>query len=105
MKVKQLLLMMAVSAVTAVGSVWTYNKFIEKPSINAVGTAQNGIPANYAGFFDGKVGNAEMVDLTKAANSSVPAVVHIRTRIPAKKQTNVTVLTDQYATTGSPLFR
>ncbi len=81
--------MIAVSAVTAVGSVWTYNKFINKSDVLAVGSAQNGMPANYAGFFDGKTsGPSEIVDLTKAANASVPAVVHIKTRIPAKKQTN-----------------
>ncbi|HVG11589.1 MAG TPA: trypsin-like peptidase domain-containing protein [Flavisolibacter sp.] len=88
MKGKQLLLVVAISAITAVSSVWAYNKFINKETTTAIGSAQNGMPANYAGFFDGKTGSAEMVDLTKAANSSVPAVVHIKTRIPAKKQTN-----------------
>jgi serine protease Do len=88
MKGKDFLLMIAVSAATAVGSVWTYAKFNDRSVSSTVGTAQNGMPANYAGFFDGKTGAAEMVDLTKAANSSVPAVVHIKTRIPAKKQTN-----------------
>lgn len=88
MKGKQTLLVMAISAITAVSSVWAYNKFVKEDSYAAIGNAQNGMPANYAGFFDGKTGTAEMVDLTKAANSSVPAVVHIKTRIPAKKQTN-----------------
>jgi Do/DeqQ family serine protease len=89
MKGRQLLMMIAVSAVTAVGSVWTYDTFLKKPTVSVIGTAQNGMPVNYAGFFDGKTGApAEMLDFTKAANSSVPAVVHIRTRIAAKKQTN-----------------
>jgi Do/DeqQ family serine protease len=88
MKGKQLLLMILVSAVTAFGSIWTYNQFF-KPEGYAIGSAQNGMPANYAGFFDGKSGTpADGIDFTKAANSTVPAVVHIKTRIPAKKQTN-----------------
>jgi serine protease Do len=87
MKFKQLLTIVGISAATAVGSVATYNHFTDKPEM-AIGTANNGMPANYAGFFDGKGNPAEAIDLTKAANTAVPAVVHIKTRIPAKKQTN-----------------
>jgi Do/DeqQ family serine protease len=87
MKFKQLLTIVGISAATAVGSVAAYNHFIDKPEF-AIGTAGNGVPANYAGFFDGKGTSAEAVDLTKAAGTAVPAVVHIKTRIPAKKQTN-----------------
>lgn len=86
MKGKQILLVVLISAATAFGSVWSYNKFFKPVQ---VGTAENGLPANYAGFFDGKTGApSEIVDLTKAANTAVPAVVHIKTRIPAKTQTN-----------------
>ncbi len=88
MKARHIFLMILVSAATAVGSVWTYSKVAGHNQTSSIGTAQNGMPANYAGFFDGKTASADVVDLTKAANSSVPAVVHIRTRIPAKKQTN-----------------
>jgi serine protease Do len=88
MKLKQVLLVVIVSAVTAFGSIWTYNKFFTENE-PAIGVAQNGIPANYAGFFDGKFNSdAEPTDLTKAANAAVPAVVHIKTRVPAKKQSN-----------------
>src|SRR5215217_3598069 len=87
MKFKQLVAIVGISAATAVGSVAAYNHFIDKPEI-VIGSAGNGMPANYAGFFDGKGIPAETVDLTKAANTAVPAVVHIKTRIPAKKQTN-----------------
>lgn len=86
MKFKQLLAIVGISAATAVGSVAVYNHF-QKPEI-VIGSANNGMPANYAGFFDGKGTPAETIDLTKAANTAVPAVVHIKTRIPAKKQTN-----------------
>ena len=87
MKWKQVLLIVAISALTAVGSIWTYNKFADKDVV--IGSSENGLPANYAGFFDGKTGvSADVVDLTKAANAAVPAVVHIKTRIAAQKITN-----------------
>jgi serine protease Do len=86
MKLKQILLVMGISAVTAVGSVWTYNELKEPEAI--LGTTEKGLPANYAGFFDGKGVPAEGLDLTRAANAAVPAVVHIKTKIPAKKLTN-----------------
>jgi len=87
MKLKQFFAVVGISAVTAVGSVAAYNHFIDKPE-NNIGNAGNGMPANYAGFFDGKGNPAEAIDFTKAANTAVPAVVHIKTRIAAKKQTN-----------------
>jgi len=86
MKLKQILLVMGISAVTAVGSVWTYNELREPEAV--LGSTEKGMPANYTGFFDGKGLPAEGVDLTKAANAAVPAVVHIKTKIPAKKLTN-----------------
>ena len=86
MKLKQILLVMGISAATAVGSVWTYNE-LKEPEV-ALGANDKGLPANYAGFFDGKGNPAEGIDLTKAANAAVPAVVHIKTKIPAKKLTN-----------------
>src|SRR6476646_5940560 len=87
MKFRQLLAIVGISAASAIGSVAVYNHF-QKPEI-VIGSADKGVPANYAGFFDGKTNTpAETVDLTKAANTAVPAVVHIKTRIPAKKLTN-----------------
>lgn len=87
MKWKQLLLIVGISSATAVGSVWSYNKLTTTDSVT-IGSAEKGSPANYAGFFDGKSNPAESVDLTKSANAAVPAVVHIKTKIPAKKLTN-----------------
>jgi serine protease Do len=88
MKLRQVLLVVLISATTTFGSIWSYNHFFKEKE-SAIGTAQNGIPANYAGFFDGQLGtNAEGADFTKAANAAIPAVVHIKTRVPAKKQTN-----------------
>ena len=88
MKWKQIFLIIAVSAVSALGSVGIYNKYFNQQTV-LVGSAQNGYPVNYAGYFDGKTGNAaETIDLTKAAATAVPAVVHIKTKIPAKKVSN-----------------
>jgi Do/DeqQ family serine protease len=87
MKLKQLLLVVAVSAVSAVGSVWTYNKLAPKETV--YGQVTNGkLPANYTGFTDNVAGIADPIDFTKAANASVPAVVHIKTKIPARRMTN-----------------
>ena len=88
MKWKQVLLIVAISVVTSVGSVMVYKNYVA-PDYSSVGTAPKGLPFNYAGFFDGKPGApAEGMDFVKAANSAIPAVVHIKTKIPAKKVSN-----------------
>lgn len=87
MKLKQILLIVAISAVSAITSVWIYGKV--NPKNSSFAQSINGdVPANYAGFFDGTPGAGEPVDFTKAANAAVPAVVHIKTKIPAKKISN-----------------
>jgi Do/DeqQ family serine protease len=88
MKLKHVLLTVAISAASAIGSVALYNK-INYNKAEHVGSAKDGLPANYAGYFDGKGFNsADPVDLTKAAATAIPAVVHIKTKIPAKKVSN-----------------
>lgn len=88
MKFKLVLLTVVISAASAIGSVALYNTLTYNKAEH-VGTAENGLPANYAGYFDGKnFTPADPVDLTKAASAAVPAVVHIKTKIPAKKVTN-----------------
>jgi len=88
MKLKQILLVVAISSASAVGSVALYNKFNNRQEV-LVGEARDKMPVNYAGFFDGKPGTGgDPVDFTKAANASVPAVVHIKTKIPARKVSN-----------------
>jgi Do/DeqQ family serine protease len=85
MKLKQLLLIVTISAGSAIASVWGYNKFTQHPS--AFVQTQGGVPVNYAGFFD-KNASGDPVDFSKAANASVQSVVHIKTKIPAKKVSN-----------------
>jgi serine protease Do len=86
MKLKQLLLIVSISAGSALASVWGYNKFTHQKT-EFVQT-QGGLPVNYAGFFDKTTAGGENVDFTKAASSAVQAVVHIKTKIPAKKISN-----------------
>lgn len=90
MKWKQLLLVVAVSATSAVGSVWTYGKFASNNKTFHVQADDNTkLPANYAGFYDNVAnGAADPIDFTKAANAAVPAVVHIKTKIPARRISN-----------------
>lgn len=88
MKWKQLLLVVGVSAVSAVSSVWIYGKIIsERQAASFYQSTDGKAPVNYAGFFNAAQGNAA-IDFTKAANAAVPAVVHIKTKTPAKRITN-----------------
>ncbi|HET9429973.1 MAG TPA: trypsin-like peptidase domain-containing protein, partial [Chitinophagaceae bacterium] len=88
MKLKQLFLIVAISATSAVGSVWVYGKLANEPLVFTKGASEVKLPINYAGYFDNASAGAEPVDFTKAASAAVPAVVHIKTKIPAKKISN-----------------
>jgi len=88
MKWKQLLLIVGVSAASAVGSVWAYEKITTKKS-SFIQSSDSKLPANYAGFTGNIAGvPADAIDFTKAANAAVPAVVHIKTKIPARRINN-----------------
>lgn len=90
MKWKQLLLVIAVSATSAVGSVWIYGKVNggNAAKLSFSQTQEGKLPVNYAGYLDNAADAVDPVDFTKAANASVPAVVHIKTKIPAKRIVN-----------------
>jgi Do/DeqQ family serine protease len=89
MKLKQILLIVAISSMSAIGSVWVYSKITGKHSAGLVQSTSDGkLPVNYAGFNENGAGFGEPIDFVKAANAAVPAVVHIKTRIPAKKISN-----------------
>jgi serine protease Do len=87
MKWKQILLIVAISSASAVGSVAVYNKVTHRQEI-VVGEARDKMPANYAKFYDSNGTAVDPIDFTKAAAAAVPAVVHIKTKIPARKITN-----------------
>jgi serine protease Do len=89
MKLKQLMLIVAVSATSAIGSVWTYNKLTTEKTAG-IQTPNGNLPVNYARYSGDNVAGtpADAIDFTKAAATSVPAVVHIKTKIPAKRVSN-----------------
>ena len=89
MKVKQLLLVVVISILSAFAGVYIYGKFFRSAESAGLGMPMDGkLPVNYASFFDSKGNAAEPTDFTKASTSAVPAVVHIKTKIPAKKLSN-----------------
>jgi hypothetical protein len=61
MKLKQLFLIVSISAGSALASVWGYNKFTHHET--AFVQSQGGVPVNYAGFFD-KSASGDPVDFS-----------------------------------------
>ena len=88
MKWKQILLIIGISAVSAITSVFIYGKINSGKQTSFFQSSNGNLPVNYAGFFDNAAGAGEPIDFTKAANTAVPAVVHIKTKIAAKKINN-----------------
>ncbi|HMO33316.1 MAG TPA: trypsin-like peptidase domain-containing protein [Lacibacter sp.] len=80
MKVKHILLMVVVSATTAIASVVLYAKFAA-PRQNILYSQQQ-TPVNYAGLYDSGFsgGLSGPVDFEPAAATTIPAVVHIKTK-------------------------
>jgi len=80
MKVKQILAVVLISATTAVGSMWGYQKFSNSNTYvyNQPQSGQGKVPGNYAGYYDGA--NNNLVDFTQAASIAIPATVHIKTK-------------------------
>lgn len=87
MKLNNILAVVAISATTAVLSVWGYGKVLEHQ--NAGIQEQGKVPANYAGFF-GNTPAGAAVDFTPAATTATPAVVHIKTKTKARQVSNNT---------------
>ncbi|HMR92835.1 MAG TPA: trypsin-like peptidase domain-containing protein [Chitinophagaceae bacterium] len=98
MKWKQLLLIVGVSALSAVGSVWVYSKITGNRPV-VVQPADGKLPVNYAGFYGNDGSLADPIDFTKASAAAVPAVVHIKTKIAARQVNNGT--TQQRRSRGS----
>lgn len=83
MNFKNVLAVVALSASTAIASVWGFSKFQEA---RFAGVQDEGkLPVNYAGFFDNKNSPAPVVDFTPAATAATPAVVHIKTITKARQ--------------------
>lgn len=88
MKLKQILLIVVISSVSAIGSIWIYGKITgKKPATFTQKTDGGKMPVNYVGFNEGGSPTAT-IDFTKASEAAVQAVVHIKTRIPARQSSN-----------------
>lgn len=85
MNIRNILAIVAISASTAVLSVWGYGKFLERQSAGIQDAGK--VPVNYAGFF-GNNAPTTAVDFTPAATSATPAVVHIKTKTKARQVSN-----------------
>ena len=83
MKPKHILLIIAVSSLTSVGSLTLYRTFSDKA--DAPVRSEQELPVHYAGYRELNRTNTDQVDFTKAASIAVPAVVHIKTRTAARK--------------------
>ena len=86
MKLKQAFAIAALSASTAVLSMWGFKKFEERQMIGMQDPTQ--LPVNYAGFTGNNGAPTPVVDFTPAANAGTPAVVHIKTTTKARQVTN-----------------
>lgn len=83
MNFKNVLAVVALSASTAIASVWGFSKYQES---RYAGVQEEGkLPVNYAGFFGDKNSPAPVVDFTPAATAATPAVVHIKTVTKARQ--------------------
>ncbi len=85
MKLKNILAIVAISASTAILSVWGYGKFMQR---NYAGLQNGGLPANYSSFAGYNAPGNGAVDFTPAATAATPAVVHIKTKTKAKQVSN-----------------
>lgn len=91
MKFQQVAATFLISAVTAIGSIFVYNKYFQpKPD----GLFQNGsddIPVNYAKYMPGATPNNNLTpptDFQQAARIGTPGVVHLKTKINPKQVNN-----------------
>lgn len=97
MKFKELAFTVAVSAVTALGVVWGYGKYL-KSSATFGGQITGVVPSNYSkqtGFNDGNGLPPGAIDFTAPAQAATPAVVHIKTKTNARQISNSLPKTQQ----------
>lgn len=87
MKLKQVFFTVIISAVTAFGVMWGYDKIV-KNSNSYAGQEAGVIPPNYkyAGFDNNTPPGA--IDFTQPAAAALPTVVHIKTKTNAKQVSN-----------------
>lgn len=80
--------MIAVSAITALVTAWSFGQLSGNNRSGITLDNSGKVPANYASFKDGKQGGPVYpIDFTAAATAATPAVVHIKTKINARRVT------------------
>lgn len=86
MKLKQVFFNVTISALTAIGVMWGYGKFVK--TNNSYAGQTGNIPANY--HFASNPDNVPpgAVDFTQPAAAALPTVVHIKTKTNAKQVSN-----------------
>ena len=106
MKFKQIAFTVAISAITTLGVVWGYSKYL-KNSATYGGQLSGIVPANYArqtGFMDGATPPPGAIDFTIPSAAATPAVVHIKTKTNAKQISNNLPKTQRQQNPFSDLF-
>ncbi|MCU0404811.1 MAG: trypsin-like peptidase domain-containing protein [Chitinophagaceae bacterium] len=88
MNKKSILTMVAVSAITALVTAWSFGQLSGTNKATEVFQNSGKLPANYASFNQNKAGSTPYpIDFTSAATAATPAVVHIKTKINARTVT------------------
>ncbi len=87
MKTKQILITVAISAVTAFGVIFGYTKFTQRN--NYAGQTAGVVPSNYkqTGWLDNNTPPGA-IDFTAPSQAALPTVVHIKTKTNAKQVNN-----------------
>jgi serine protease Do len=87
MQIKQPLLTVAISGLTAIAAVWGYDTFFKK--YQYAGQTSGMVPPNYRlARFDENTPPGPTVDFTQPAAVALPAVVHIKTKTNARQVSN-----------------
>jgi serine protease Do len=89
MKIKQVFITVAISAITAIAAMWGYGKFVLSNANYATGQQPGSLPTNYklTGFSPNGLPPGA-VDFTQPSAAALPAVVHIKTKTNAKQVSN-----------------
>jgi Trypsin-like serine proteases, typically periplasmic, contain C-terminal PDZ domain len=84
-KLKDILTIVGISAVTTLAVVWGYGKWMQSRYAGLQDPTK--LPVNYAGFF-GKAANGDAINFEAPATAATPAVVHIKTKTKARTISN-----------------
>ncbi len=92
MKAKQLIATVLLSAVTTLAVAWGVLRYNGGTTDFYGGQSTSSVPPNYkfVNFGEGDLPPGNAVDFTAASESAIPTVVHIKTKINAKKVSNNT---------------